>query len=170
MNKLSALLLLTTMLSLTGCAGYHPGTTKPAKLANITKLAVPTFTNKTLVPRLEVLTTNAVIKKLQTQGAYQIVDREEADAVLVGELSDITRHPFRAVRSNTLRTSEIMANIRLTYYVIEKSTGTKLYVGQRIGSSHQVLDPSFQLTERQVLADAAEKLSSDMASELCEGW
>ena len=169
MNKSVSLLLFAALASLTGCAGYHPGTTKPAKLAGIQKLAIPTFENKTLVPRLEVLTTNAVIKKIQATGAYQIVDREHADAVLVGEIWDIQRSQFRAVTSNTLQTSEIMARLRLNYYVIDKQ-GVKLIVGQRIGYSNIVLDPSYQITELQVLANAAERLGNEMASEITEGW
>jgi hypothetical protein len=169
MKKLTALLLIPLLVSLTGCAGYGPGADKPMQLSHVAKLAVPTFKNTTLVPRLEVLTTNAVIKKLQTMGAYQIVNREEADAVLVGELYNVQRYQFRAVRSNSLQTSEIMATVNLRYYVMDKA-GNKVFLAEKIASSHQVLDPSFQLTERQILADAAERISTEVASELSEGW
>ena len=169
MKKLTLLLLLSALIPLAGCAGYRPGSDKPSKLANITKLAVPTFGNRTLVPQIEVMTTNAVIKRLQTQGTYQIVSRGDADAILVGEIADIQNQQYRAVASNTLRSAEILSRLRLVYYVTDKN-GTKLFDGQKIGTSHQVLDPNFQLTERQILADCAEQLAKDLSSELTEGW
>ncbi len=169
MKKLSTLALLLGMAILTGCSGYHLGATKPHQLANVTKLAVPTFKNDTLQPRLEVLVTNALIKKLQNSGAYQIVPVSEADAVLKGVILNVSGQPFRSVRNNTLRTAEILTRL-MVKYTVEDSTGKNLIVGQKQGQSNIVLDPNFQLSERQALADAAERLSIIMASELTEGW
>src|SRR3954463_1790046 len=105
MKILALLLALSAALVLTTCAGYQLGASKPHQMVNVKKLAVPTFLNETLEPRLEVLVTNAVIKKLQSDGAYQIVPREEADAVLIASIDDVERKQFRSVRTNTLRSS-----------------------------------------------------------------
>ncbi len=69
-------------LCLTGCLGYHIGPVKPYYLRDVHTLAVPTFTNRTLVPRIEVLVTNTVIKQFQQDGTFQIVGGEDADATL----------------------------------------------------------------------------------------
>ena len=115
------------------------------------------------------MTTNAVIKQLQKGGAYQIVNRDEADGILRGEIADVTNTPFRSVATNTLQTAEILSRLRLVYYV-ENKDGTKIFVGQKIGLSHQVLDRNFQLTQSQILDECAEMLAKDIASELSEGW
>ncbi len=90
MKKRFLLLTAVALTSMVGCAGYQPGVNKPKKMAAVTKLAVPTFKNNTLQPRLEVLVTDALIKRLQIAGTYKIVPVNEADAVLYGTIEDIT--------------------------------------------------------------------------------
>lgn len=170
MKKLALLLALPALSVLTNCAGYQLGASKPHQMANVTKLAVPTFENETLEPRLEVLVTNALIKKLQSDGAYQIVPRSEADAVLTATIQDIERSQFRSVRSNTLRSSEILMRLIVKYKVVDSATGEKLLSGSERAWSNIVLDPSVQVTERQGLADAAERLGTALASRISEGW
>lgn len=169
MKKFAFLLAPLALSLLTQCAGYQLGASKPAKMVNVTKLAVPTFKNDTLEPRLEVLATNALIKKIQADGAYKIVPASEADAVLNATIVDIHRSQFRAVRSNTLRTSELLMRLQIRY-TVNDSAGTELLAGQASGASNIVLDPNVQLTERQALADAAERLSTSLASQISEGW
>lgn len=169
MKKFALLLALPALTVLTSCAGYQLGASKPQKMANVTKLAVPTFKNDTLEPRLEVLVTNALIKKLQADGAYQIVPRSEADAVLYATIEDIQRSQFRSVRSNTLRSSEILERLIVSYKV-EDNTGADLLKGTERAWSNIVLDPNMQLSERQALADAAERLGIALASRISEGW
>ena len=168
MKKFASLLVLFLAVALTGC-GYRLGVDRPSKMAGFTKLAVPTFKNETLEPRLEVLLTNAVIKKLQMDGAYKIVSVADADAVLYGTITNITRGQFRSVRSDTLSTSELLMGINASYKVTN-SGNVDIMVGQARGRSNIVLDPNLQLTERQALSDAAERLAISLASTLTEGW
>lgn len=169
MKQFALLLASLALTLLTSCAGYQLGSGKPEKMANVKKLAVPTFKNDTLEPRLEVLVTNALIKKLQMDGAYQIVPVSEADAVVKATVTQIQRSQFRSARNNTLRTSELLMGL-IVKYTVEDNAGAQLMAGQAQGSSNIVLDPNVQLTERQALADASERLSIHMASALTEGW
>jgi outer membrane lipopolysaccharide assembly protein LptE/RlpB len=168
MKRWHTVLLLLPFL-LTACAGYKLGTTKPAHLAHVTKLHVPTFKNATLEPRMAVLVTNAVIKQLQNAGGYEIVSEDEAEATLKAEIADLDRSQFRAVRTNTLRTREILTRLRVDFRV-EDSSGSKLHQGRVFGESYVVLDPNFQISERQALAEASERLAVGLANDLTSGW
>jgi outer membrane lipopolysaccharide assembly protein LptE/RlpB len=165
--KLWFLFALSVLLS--SCSGYKLGGTKPAHLAHVTKLHVPTFSNETLEPRLAVLMTNAVIKQLQTMGGYDIVSADEAEATLVARISDINRSQWRAVRTNTLRSREILTRLRVDY-TVEESSGSKLHSGRVVGESYVVLDPNFQTSERQALAETSERLAVTLATEVTSGW
>lgn len=162
-------LLLLPILALVSCSGYHLGANKPAHLANVTKIAVPTFENETLEPRLAVLVTNAVIKQLQVDGTYQIVSRDQADAVLEAKISDIDKSQWRAVRSNTLRTSEILVRLR-TDYSLKDTAGTRIHQGRVLGESYLVLDPNWQLSEHQAMEEAAQRIAATLVSEIADGW
>jgi hypothetical protein len=135
----------------------------------VTKLYVPTFKNDTLEPRIAVLVTNTVIKHIQMGGAYQIVSQDEADATLVGSIENVDRSQFRAVRNNTLRTSELLVRL-LVNYKIEDTSGARLHTGRVTADSNVVLDPNFQTSERQAFTDVAGRLSQRLVDEISDGW
>ena len=153
-----------------GCAGYQLGGVKPAHLSEVTRIAVPTFKNNTLEPRLAVLVTNAVIKQIQADGTYEVVARDQADAVLEAEINDIDRSQFRSVRNNVLRTSQLLVRLRTNYKLVNSLDGTPMHRGQVVGESYIVLDPNWQTSERQAMEDAAQRLAATMVSEISEGW
>ena len=105
-GALKASLATVFCLALSGCLGYHVGPVKPYYLRDVHSIAVPTFKNRTLVPRVEVLVTDTVIKQLQQDGTFQIENGDKADATLTGEVSRIVRAPARSVRGNVLATTE----------------------------------------------------------------
>ncbi|MDZ4403534.1 LPS assembly lipoprotein LptE [Prosthecobacter sp.] len=164
------LLLAPVCLLLSSCAGYTLGGQKPAHLRNITKIAVPTFKNLTLEPRLAVLVTNAVIKQLQNHGSYQIVAKSDAEAVLEGNIQQITRSQFRSDRNNILLTSQIMATLNSSYVIKDAASGTVLHNGSASADSYIILDANLQLSETQLLEDAAQRLAYNVADEVSEGW
>ena len=167
-RRLFSVLALASLL-LPGCAGYTVGGSKPQRLAHITKLYVPTFENDTLEPRLAVLVTNAVIKQLQADGSYEIVSADEAEATLKGRIADIDRSQWRAVRNNTLRTSELLVRLRLNYRIMDAS-GTAVHNGLINGESYVVLDPNFQVSERQAMSEAAERMAQGLVNDITDGW
>lgn len=169
MKKASLFLAAIALPSLVGCAGYHTGVNKPKQMSAVTRLAVPTFKNDTLQPRLEVLVTNAVIKQLQIAGTYKIVPVSEADAVVHGVIEDITSRQFRAQRNNTIKTSQLLVGLVVKYEVKDPS-GAVLLKGQPQAVSTLILDPNFQVTKQQALADATSRLSEAMSIEITEGW
>jgi len=164
------LLLAPLCLLLPGCAGYSLGAQKPAHLRHITKLAVPTFENLTLEPRLAVLVTNAIIKQLQNHGSYQIVARRDAEAVLEGKIQNIQRAQFRSDRNNILRTSQIQATLVCDFSVKETGSGALLRNGTSSAVSNMIIDANMQLSEAQLLEDIAQQLAYPVADELSEGW
>ena len=61
------------LLSLGGCAGYHIGPVQPYYLRSVHSIAVPTFENKTLVPRIAVLVTDTRDQTIPT--GWHLSDR-----------------------------------------------------------------------------------------------
>src|SRR5207237_10551564 len=102
-------------LGLSGCLGYRIGPAKPYYLRDIHTIAIPTFENKTLLPRVEVLVTGTVIKQFQQDGTFRIGSGDSADATLKGEIIRISRSPARSVRGNVLATSEFNLSMRVRY-------------------------------------------------------
>ena len=79
------------MISLQGC-GYRVGSILPLDIHSV---AIPTFINKTMQPGIETSITNAVIERFQIDGTLRVVNKNDADTLLVGELISYKREPLR---------------------------------------------------------------------------
>jgi lipopolysaccharide assembly LptE-like protein len=166
-----------------GCLGYTIGPIKPNYLSNVHTIAVPVFKNETLIPRIEVLVTDTVIKQFQQDGTYKIGTQGNSDATLKAEISRVSRSPARSERGNVLSTSEFNLVMRVKYRLVGPD-------GKVIGAPGEVTgttsffrtienapnDPSDTISgdvvteERQALPLAAEELANHLVTQLSEGW
>ena len=175
--------LLATLLcfALGGCLGYRIGPVKPYYLRDVHTLAVPTFKNRTLVPRIEVLVTDTVIKQLQQDGTYQITNGDKADATLTGEISRITRAPARSVRGNVLLTTEFSLFLVVKYSLTGRDGKqlvapndaigtTTFFVSSAATTSNQQSTGDVTSDERQALPLATQDLASRLVTQISEGW
>jgi hypothetical protein len=166
-KKLSFLLLA---LLLSGCAGYHLGPATPAYLRQIHSIAVPTFRNATLVPRIETLVTGTVIKQFQQDGTFRIASEDNADASLKGEIIAVGRSPARSVRGNVLATTEFNLSMRVRYTLVGRDGKTMAGPAEAAGSTSFFVGEDVNTDERQALPLAAEQLAGHLVSQLSEGW
>lgn len=177
-----------------GCAGYQLGEVKPSALAGIDRLHVPPFKNSTLEPRLSSLVTNAVLKELQADGTYEISNRRNCDAVLVGEIVKINKSQLRAVRNDTLQSQELSVYLYIEYHLEDPSTGQRIdstattskfgrddkaggnegvYLSRQgavTGRAIQFVDPSFQVGERNAFSVAAQDAAAALVAQIADGW
>ena len=161
---------IAVSLLLTGCLGYHVGPVKPSVLRDVHGIAVPTFENKTLLPRIEVLITDSVIKQLQQDGTYRIANENNADAILKAEISEIIRTPARSLRGNVLRTTEFNLAMHVKYK-LETASGIMLMPSAEVvGTTSFFVQSDVTSDERQALPLAAEELAIHLVTQLSEGW
>jgi hypothetical protein len=157
-------------LSLTGCLGYHIGQAKPYYLRDVHTIAIPTFENKTLVPRVEVLVTGTVIKQFQQDGTFRIGNGDSADATLKGEIIRISRSPARSVRGNVLATSEFNLAMRVRYKLVGPDGKPLGPSGEVVGTTSFFVGTDVTTDERQALPLATEELATRLVTQLSEGW
>ena len=157
-------------LALCGCLGYHVGPVKPYYLRDVHTIAVPTFKNRTLVPRIEVLVTDTVIKQLQQDGTFQVTNGDKADATLNGEVYRIARTPARSVRGNVLATTEFALTLSVKYSLTGKNGEQLAAANEAIGTTTFFVSSDVTTDERQALPLATEDLATRLVSQLSEGW
>jgi len=179
MKKAAAILLLAA-LCLSGCAGYHIGPIQPKYMAGIKTLAVPSFKNDTLTPRLEVLAADMLIRQIQQDGTYEIVSSDKADAIIEGTISNIRRYPARSLQKDVLTTTEFTVTVTLSYSITRRDTGEKIktnaadgtssfYVGSDTPTSTIAsIDPNEG--QRQAMPLAIKEAVVRLVSQISEGW
>ncbi|MDQ6810063.1 MAG: LPS assembly lipoprotein LptE [Verrucomicrobiota bacterium] len=156
-------------LLLSGCAGYRLGGVKPYVLRDVHSIAVPTFRNLTIVPRIEVLVTGTLIKQFQQDGTFRIVNGNHGDAVLKGDIVRINRSPARSVSGNVLATTEFNLSLTVRYTLTAKD-GKVLSSGETNGGTSFFVSTDVTTDERQALPLATEDLAKRIVSQLSEGW
>ena len=162
--------LAAVYLIFAGCLGYHIGPVKPNYLSDVHTIAIPTFQNKTLLPRIEVLVTDTVIKQFHQDGTYKIANENNSDAVLKGEITNITRAPARSLRGNVLATTEFNLVMRVRYKLVARN-GTDLMSSAEVaGTTSFFVGNDLNADERQALPLAAEELAGNLVTQVSEGW
>jgi lipopolysaccharide assembly LptE-like protein len=167
-KKALAPLLLAFLFE--GCAGYQVGPATPGYLRQVHTIAVPTFANSTLVPRIEVLVTGTVIKQFQQDGTFRIGNADVADATLKGEIVGVNRSPARSVRGNVLSTTEFNLNMTVKYTLLGRDGKALGAAGAVGGGTSFFVGTDVSTDERQALPLAAEELARHLVSQLSEGW
>lgn len=166
--------LLAVLFS--GCAGYKIGPIKPKFMEGIQTLAIPSFKNDTLEPRVEVLLATVLIKQFQQDGTYQIADESNADAIIIGTLERIERRPARSVRGNYLQTLEYTLILRCRFQIKNRRTGVIIDDRAINGTTSFFVTGSNTIAadvnqdERQAIPLAAEELAVRYVSQISEGW
>ncbi len=174
MRRAALILLLAGLVA--GCAGYKIGPIKPRFMGSIQTIAIPTFRNDTLEPRVEVDLANAIINQFQQDGTYKIVDEKDADAILESSLEQIQRHPARSVIGNVLQTQEFTLTLRARFILKRRDTGViidrRAVTGQTsffVSGSGSVAADVNQ-NERQAIPLAAQDMAVQLVSQYSEGW
>jgi hypothetical protein len=157
-------------LALSGCLGYHVGPAKPYYLRDVHTISVPTFKNRTLVPRVEVLVTDTVIKQLQQDGTFRITGSDNADATLNGEIYRIVRLPARSVRGNVLATTEFNLALSVRYSLTGRNGEALAPASDASGSTSFFVSSDVTTDERQAMPLATEDLATRLVAQLSEGW
>lgn len=174
MKRFSACLLLPLIFALSGC-GYHLGEIKPTPMRRINTIAVNSFKNETLLPRLEVQTADAVVKQFQQDGTYRIESADRADAIIEGTIESVDRQPMRVFANNVLQTSEFELILVVRYRVIDRITGAVLQQGKARGTTpffteSDAVNSDLVNNQNMNYPIAAQRMAENLVSRVAEGW
>jgi hypothetical protein len=168
---LSSITLAALLLGLSSCAGYKLGGIKPASLADVKTIEVPMFSNATQHPRANALATSAVTNAIVQEGTYRIGTADQADAVLVGQLSEIKYRSIRGTRLDTLYPEELANTVILTWTLKDARDPTKVLAsGSSRGESQLFVSSNLQTARNNALPEALERAGEALVSTLANGY
>jgi len=153
-----------------GCLGYHIGPVKPNYLRDVNAIAIPVFENKTLLPHIEVLVTDTVIKQFHQDGTYRIANEHAADAVLKAEITSLVRTPARSLRGNVLATTEFNLAMHVRYKLVAKNGTDLVPSAEVVGTTSFFVGNDIISDQQQALPLAAEELATHLVTQISEGW
>lgn len=171
MKSLYFAALAAVLMLCSGCAGYHLGATLPKKMEGIKSIAVPTFHNETLVPRLESLAASTVVLEFQRDGTLQVCRTGDADVILEGTIEKIRRRGTRSVRSDIVKQQEYSLTVTFRYVLTRRLTGEQIDQGVVVGTTtFFVSGNDINQDERQAIPLALERGAVRLVNRITTGW
>jgi hypothetical protein len=158
------------ILLFTGCLGYHVGPAKPPYLKDVHTIGIPVVRNYTLLPRIEGLVTDTIIRQVQQDGTYKVAPPGDGDATLLVYIQKVQRTPARSVNGNVLLTAEFELDIGMRFQLIERGTGLILDSGLVDGTTSFFVSSDVEQDEQQAIPLAAEQAAIRLVSQISEGF
>jgi outer membrane lipopolysaccharide assembly protein LptE/RlpB len=160
--KLRLILSLVFSTLLTGC-GYHSAGSATHIPANVRTMAVPIFSTRTQAYHTEMAFTQAVIRELNTQTRYRILntDSTDADAILRGTIISQTITPL-TYDANSSQSSSYLVSVTASV-VLTAHDGSVLYRNDAVTFREQYQSTQDVNTFIQEGSPAISRMSRDFA-------
>ncbi|HEU4634540.1 MAG TPA: LPS assembly lipoprotein LptE [Edaphobacter sp.] len=160
--KLRLTLSLLSCTLLAGC-GYHTAGSATHIPSNVRTMAVPIFSTRTQAYHTEMAFTQAVIRELNTQTRYRVLnkDTDDADAMLRGTIISQTITPL-TYDANSSQSSSYLVSVTASI-VLTAHDGTVLYRNDAVTFREQYQSTQDVNTFIQEGSPAVSRMARDFA-------
>jgi hypothetical protein len=156
---------------LTGCAGYRVGDISGRNLQGVRSVYVPVAKNASLQPDLQVLVTDAIIQRFNSDGTLEVNQNENADSELDVTIDQVQNSAIASSVQNILVTSQYQLNITAKVTFVNRRLGRKIFENSTAsGTTTFYTQSDIQESERQALPLAAQDLANNVVKLVTEGW
>jgi hypothetical protein len=165
----SLLFLLSSLISLlcsSGC-GYKPFS--PIK-EDIKKIYIPTFKNSTYHPGVSAVVTDTLIREIILDGTFTLTDEENAQAMLIGDVTDFERSPAIYDEEENIIGGSLTIEVEVRFVSIPEGQIFWKEKMNESGSVNYFLAGSLAKTEDEVTEWAAEKIARRIVEGITEPW
>lgn len=159
---------ILALTGISGCGSYRLGTTLPA---NMKTVFIPTFKNSTYQTGIEIDITNEVIQRFRIDGNLQPVSRQEADTMLLGEITGWDRQvlSYRGDTEEVVEEYRLYVHARITFKDIRN--GKTLISQQPVqGKTDFFIDGTLADSEERARPDAYEDLATQIVDAVVSFW
>jgi outer membrane lipopolysaccharide assembly protein LptE/RlpB len=159
-------LLLLIPLCFAAC-GYS---TSGRTAKDIKSIAVPFFNNLTTEPDLEINVTERIINNLVEDNTLKVVEEENADAVLEGDIVEFTNTPFSFNVDLNADEYRVVLVVKVTLH--NRTLNEPIWQDQRItGDAAYFLDAAEAgLTYEDALEESIEEITEQILNLTVQDW
>lgn len=154
------------------CAGYQLGNIPYQELEGVETIYVPVVHNETLEPGIQVMTTNAILRRMDQDGTYRSGRVRESDATLEVKITEFERDARQRARRNELVSEQFRIRLKAQVTLLNHRTGQKFLDNASFSGESEYYVPQnrMQEAERQYIVLAAQDLADNIVRHITEGW
>jgi len=158
------------LLLLPLCVGACWYSTRSRTAKDIKSIAVPFFNNLTTEPDLEISVTEKIINNLIDDNTLKVVDENNADAVLEGDIVEFANTPFSF--NQDLNADEYHVVLVVKVSLFNRKLNEPIWADQRItGNGTYFLDaPESGLTYDDALKEAIQEITEQILNLTVQDW
>jgi len=140
-------------------------------MQGVRSVYVPVVKNASLEPDLQVLVTNAIIQRFNSDGTVEVNQNANADSELDVTIASVKRYAVASSTTNILETSEYQLTIEAKATFVNRKLGRKIFENVTVTGNTLFFTQSDILEgERQALPLLAHDLANNVVSLVTEGW
>ena len=168
--RLNPIFLLTAFLCfmLVFPACYY-STSQGSQSGNIRNVVIPLFENATVETGIQEPLTDAVVEQFLTNGQYRIVDMRQADAVIVGTITDIQEESVAFSEGTMAREVRLWIEVDVRFETVE--TRDVIWEENQLRTfGDYAIDTGSDIDREPAIALAIEKMAEEILNQSISGW
>lgn len=158
---------VAALLSAGGCTGYRLGTTLPAELRSV---FVPTFSNQSNEPQVEIVSTQETIREFQRDGTMTILEERQAATMVRGTIISYELVPIRYDRDDAKSVEQYRIILTARIEFLRSGTNEVLMDTTVQGDTTFPVAGDLPSAKRAALPDAANSLARRVVSTVISCW
>lgn len=163
--------LLVALEFLSGCAGYRLGDISGRDLQGVKSVYVPVVQNQSLEADIQMVATNAIIRRFESDGTLAVNPTASSDSELDVIITDVVKSPVRSSTNDLLITSEYQLTVRAKATYVNRRLGRKVFENVTVaGQTMFFAQADINEGERQALPLACLDLANNTVKLVTEGW
>ena len=168
--RLNPIFLLTAFLCfmLLFPACYY-STSQGSRSGNIRNVVIPLFESVTVEAGIQEPLTDAVIERFLTNGQYRIVDMRQADAVIIGTITNIQEESVAFSEGTTAREVRIWIEVDVRFETTE--TREVIWEERQLRTfGDYTIDTGSDTDREPAIELAIEKMAEEILNQSISGW
>ena len=168
-RRLFAIFLAVMVCSLVVNPACYYSTSQGSRTGNIRNIVIPLFNNNTVEPGIEEPLTDAVIERFLTNGQYRIVDMRQADAMIIGVITDVQEESVAFSEGTTAREVRLWIEVDVRFETME--TKDVIWEETQLRTfGDYALDASSDMDREPAIELAIEKMAEEILNQSISGW
>jgi len=164
-------LLFAALELFSGCAGYRLGDISGRDIQGVHSVYVPVVQNESLEPDIQMVATNAIIRRFESDGTLSVNQNANSDSELDVTITDVTKNPVRSSTTDVLLTAEYDLTVRARATYVNRRLGRKIFENVEVsGETEFFSQADINEGERQALPLACLDLANNTVKLVTEGW
>lgn len=146
---------------------YHMGGLKPAGMAEMDTFCVQMFENHSTQPEAGTMLTTALTDSMQRDGTYRLVSSSQADFIISGEVTHISRESLLTNSRDTYLSREVGINVHVRYVVRNGHSGATVAERHVVGQGSYFSDTgNVQSAVSSALSAATRRAAENITDDL----